>query len=102
MSVYIMVMKNNNKKQPLTHEDIITARYHMANNGIDTYTKRSLVRGVCGVVCIVAGVSTFLVPCTTVPLCILGAGLLGYDMKPIITRVSYEFHLWRVRRGLIW
>ena len=99
--MFTMVRTYKNKNKKLSHEDIIEAKYHMRNNNISTYTKRSLVRGVCGVVCIVAGVSTFLVPCTTIPLCILGAGLLGYDMKALIIKVSYEVHRWRVQRGLI-
>jgi len=97
-----MVGTYSKNKMTLSHEDIIVAKYHMRNNNIYTYNKKSLLRGVCGALCIVAGVSTFLIPCTTAPLCILGATLLGYDMKPLITRVSYEVHRWRVQRGFIW
>ena len=86
--------KQTTKK--LSHEDIISARHGMSKD-IDTYNKRSMVRTLGGVVLIGAGISTYMIPFTTAPLCIAGAGLIGYDVKALLYRYRYERHLVKLR-----
>jgi len=96
---YIMVIWKHNKKTTLSYKDIVYCRWVMCNHHITTYNKKSLRRSLCGVGCIALGVCTALVPFTTIPLCVLGAGLLGFDIRPLILRIKYESHRLRVTYG---
>lgn len=87
---------DRDKKQRLSSLDIITARHYMSKD-ISTYNKRSLARTVGGVVLIGVGVGTFLIPFTTIPLCVAGAVLIGYDLKALIVRYKYEKNLIKLR-----
>ena len=71
----------NKKKQKLSHTDIIFSRWHMKKAGIEPYNKRSIVRTSLGVALIGTGLVTFFVPFTTIPLCMAGAVMIGYDLK---------------------
>ena len=100
--------QKDNKKP--THEDIVCMRYHMRMQGITTYTKKSIIRTLIGGGMIIVGLATFLIPFTTIPLCVGGAGLIGYDMRALIHKIRYESHLIKIRsqnslksvRGLIY
>ena len=93
----MVIQSYEDKKKKATHEDIACTRYHMRKNGIETYDKKSMVRSVIGGSMIVVGLTTFLVPFTTIPLCMCGAGLIGYDLRRLIKKVKYEYHLLKVR-----
>lgn len=92
-----MIMQSYKKKKRTTPEDIACARYHMRKNGIGTYDKKSMVRSVIGGSMIIIGLATLPIPCTTIPLCICGSGLIGYDLRRLIKKVRYESHLLKVR-----
>ncbi len=90
-------MVNKTKKEGLTALDISCARYHMKKAGIETYNKKSIMRMLIGGSMIVMGLVTFFVPFTTLPLCMCGAGLIGYDLKSLLKKIKYENHLLRLR-----
>ena len=77
--------------------EIIRYRQYMNKNNIDSYTKRSLIRSILGIGCIVVGLVTTFIPCTTIPLLLLGGSLMGYDMKALIKKLKYESHLIKLR-----
>jgi len=84
-------MRQHNKKNT-THEDIITTQYHMRKHGIVTYDKKSVMRSVIGCMMVVVGIATLFIPFTTIPLCVGGAGLIGYDLRALLQRIKYESH----------
>jgi hypothetical protein len=90
-------------KQPKTYspEDIIVWRYRTHSN-ISTYDKNSAVRSFLGAVCVIVGVSTLWLPSGSMLLIGLGCGLLGYDVKGLISRVKYEINLFKLRGFNLW
>lgn len=84
-------------KKIFSSEEIATIRYHMVKNNIHLYNKKSIMRTVVGSVMIGVGLVTFLVPFTTIPLCIGGGVLVGYDVKALISRVRLEGKLYKLR-----
>jgi len=80
-----------NKK--LSSTDIITTKHYMKLNNIEVYNKKSVLRSILGGFCIVVGITTFFIPFTTIPLCLIGGVLIGYDMKSLIKKIGYEKRL---------
>lgn len=91
----------HNKTKIYSYEDMITWR-HRTHRHIDTYTTKSAVRGVCGAVCVVVGVGTLWIPSGSVLLIMFGAGLMGYDVKGLFSRVKYEINLLKMRGWNLW
>lgn len=90
-------MRKNKQINPI---DKVVFRKKLKDNGIETYNKlsfKSVCRSVLGVSCIIVGVGTFYIPFTTIPLCIIGGGLIGIDINKYIKRFNYEFNLIKIR-----
>ena len=96
--IIIRIIAHILPKQPksYTPEDIVTWWIHN-NKDISTYSPKCAVRGICGAVCIGLGVSTLWLPSGSIPLIIIGSGLLGYDVKALSNRVKYELNLFKLR-----
>lgn len=94
--IYIEIYKNIMIKK-YTREDIIAYRHSLKRRGIRTYKISSLVRSVCGIGCIGVGLATSFIPFTSIPLYIVGGGLLGYDILSIYYSIKkvviYEVRL---------
>ena len=84
------------KKKRMTPADIICIRYHMRRQGIATYDNKSIARTIIGVGMITVGIVTIPIPCTTIPLCMGGCVLVGYDLRTLIQRIKYEVHRLKV------
>ena len=97
----MVIQSYKNKKEKATPEDVICARYHMRRQGIATYNNKSIIRTCVGVCMVGVGVATLFIPFTTIPLCMGGAGLIGYDLRALLQRVRYESHRIKVRL-LLW
>jgi len=97
----MVIQSFKNKKKKATPEEVVCARYHMKKYGIATYDNKSIIRTCVGVCMVVVGIATFLVPCTTIPLCVGGVGLIGYDLRALLQKVRYESHLVKMRL-LLW
>ena len=93
----MVIQSYKNKKEKATPEDVITTRYHMRKHGIVTYDNKSIIRTLVGVCMVGVGVATLFIPFTTIPLCMGGAGLIGYDLRALLHRVRYESHLIKIR-----
>lgn len=81
--------------------DKIVYNRSMEGLGIEAYNVRSVYRSALGVGCIVLGFTTSFIPFTSIPLYILGGGLLGVDVVKlyytIMKRFKYEFNLFKLR-----
>ena len=97
----MVIQSYKNKKEKATPEDVVTTRYHMRKHGIATYDKKSIIRTCAGVCMVGVGVATLFIPFTTIPLCVGGAGLIGYDMRALLKKAKYESHRIKVRL-LLW
>jgi hypothetical protein len=90
-------MINKTKKKQYKKEDIIAYRLSLEKRGIRTYNVSSFVRSSCGVGCIIVGFTTSLIPFTSIPLYIIGGGLLGIDVISLYYSikkiVKYEIRL---------
>ena len=82
------------KIKRLTPTQVISIRKHMSKD-ITTYTPISIMRIIAGVGCITAGLVTWFVPMTTLPLLTAGGVLLGYDCKAL-----YKTALFYIKEGL--
>lgn len=92
-----MVRTYDNKRTTLSHEDIVCYNHTMSKLGIVKYNKRSVVRAVLGGVMVTIGISTLMLPTGSIPLIIVGSGLLGYDVKAFISKARYEIHVLKLR-----
>jgi len=90
-------MRNETKNKTLSCEGVIFAQHHMKRNGIEPYTKKSLIRTITGVSLIALGVGTFIIPFTTLPLCVGGGVLLGCDVQALTKKYKYELNLLKMR-----
>lgn len=72
-------------------------KHHMQKNGIITYDKKSIIRTICGGVLLGVGVVTLPLPTGSIVLIMVGAGMIGYDIRALWRRVRYEAHLIKVR-----
>lgn len=86
------------KKKTYKKEDIIIYRSSLKKRGIRIYSKASAFRFVVGVGCVALGVITSLIPFSSIPLYVIGGGLMGFDVVKayysIKGFVKYEFKLY--------
>lgn len=87
-----MVCKKGDKVRNYKPVDIVVWQ-HNTGRYMEPYTEVGLIRSLCGISCIAAGIATWLIPFTTVPLIGLGCWLLGYDSRIIIKKTVYKAKL---------
>ena len=78
----------NKQTTTLTPEEVIQTRHHMSKD-IISYNHISMSRSVIGGVCITLGISTSMIPFTTIPLIMLGSWLLGYDGRIVLHTMGF-------------